>query len=135
MLWDIRELQLPRRLPPGVRRRADDRRGEGDLRGTPGARPIGHDPALRREARMSAQSTKSRFERALVELQVGPKVYCRWGWQRQGHGALRLYRGVPEFKVSQVIARHSERSEESRPGQAIWVLSREILRFTAFRSE
>jgi hypothetical protein len=84
---------------------------------------------------MSAQSTKSRFKRALVELQVGPKVYCRWGWQRQGHGALRLYRGVPEFKVFQVIARHSERSEESCPGQAIWVLSREILRFTAFRSE
>jgi hypothetical protein len=29
---------------------------------------------LRREARMSAESAKSRFERALVELQVGLKV-------------------------------------------------------------
>ena len=45
-----------------------------------------------------------------------------------------LSKGVPEIRVSQVIiARHSERSEESRPGQAVWVLWREILRFTAFR--
>jgi hypothetical protein len=41
---------------------------------------------LRREARMSAESAKSRFEQALVELEVGLKVYCRWEWQRQGQG-------------------------------------------------
>ena len=39
---------------------------------------LGHGPLdtirLRREARMSAKSAKSRFERALVELQVGLKV-------------------------------------------------------------
>jgi hypothetical protein len=32
---------------------------------------------LRREARMSAESAKSRFDRALVELQVGLKVLPR----------------------------------------------------------
>jgi hypothetical protein len=40
--------------------------------------PLEHGPLdtvrLRREARMSAESAKSRFDRALVELQVGLKV-------------------------------------------------------------
>ncbi len=46
---------------------------------------------LRWEARMSAESAKSRFEQALVELEVGLKVYCRWEWQRRGHGVMRLF--------------------------------------------
>jgi len=46
---------------------------------------------LRREARMSAESAKSRFERGLVELQVGLKV-LPVGVAEAGPGSTRSLR-------------------------------------------
>jgi len=70
---------------------------------------------LRREARMRAESAKSRFERALVELQVGLKVLpiavARTGAWRYAFIYDIVQRHFPELPEQ---ARHIRRSEARR---------------------
>ncbi|RLA82090.1 MAG: hypothetical protein DRG31_07875 [Deltaproteobacteria bacterium] len=70
---------------------------------------------LRREARMSAESAKSRFERALVELQVGLKVLpigvARAGAWRYAFIYEIVQRHFPDLPEQ---ARHIKRSEARR---------------------
>jgi len=70
---------------------------------------------LRREARMSAESAKSRFERALVELQVGLKVLpvgvAEAGAWRYAFNYELLQRHFPELPEQ---ARSIKRSEAQR---------------------
>jgi hypothetical protein len=70
---------------------------------------------LRREARMSAESAKSRFERALVELQAGLKVLpigvARTGAWRYAFIYDILQRHIPELSEQ---ARQIKRSEARR---------------------
>jgi len=70
---------------------------------------------LRREARMSAESAKSRFERALVELQVGLKVLpigvAEAGAWRYAFTYEILQRHFPELPEQ---ARHITRSQARR---------------------
>ncbi len=70
---------------------------------------------LRREARMSAESAKSRFDRALVELQVGLKVIpvgvARVGAWNYAFNYEIVQRHFPELPDQ---ARHIKRSEARR---------------------
>jgi hypothetical protein len=70
---------------------------------------------LRREARMSAESAKSRFDRALVELQVGLKVLpigvARTGAWNYAFMYEIVQRHFPELPEQ---ARHVKRSEARR---------------------
>lgn len=70
---------------------------------------------LRREARMSAESAKSRFDRALVELQVGLKVLpigvARTGAWNYAFVYEIVQRHFPELPEQ---ARHVKRSEARR---------------------
>jgi hypothetical protein len=88
---------------------------------------------LRREARMSAQSAKSRFDRALVELQVGLKVLPvgvaqagAWDYAFVYELLPRWFPEIPEQarSIGRREARRvlvicpSERAESARPSSA-----------------
>lgn len=70
---------------------------------------------LRREARMSAESAKSRFDRALVELQVGLKVLPIGVAEAGAWRYAFLYELLPRwFSDIPEQARHIERNEARR---------------------
>jgi DegV family protein with EDD domain len=78
---------------------------------------------------------------AILREQIDQRFDCTWmpgGFMSLvlgAHTGPSIPGRLSRPAVAQVMGCHSERSEESRRGQAIRMLWREILRFTAFRSE